>query len=243
MTTRSMRLRLHIGTSRLHRWLALLIGIQLLLWFTSGLVMSLLPIDRVRGEHLVDRETAAPLPAASRYAPLDQLLVQAGGPVRRVEHRMLLGRPVVEIQTAAGQVRLHDAVSGVRLAPVGPGQVWAIAAAAYRGNAAHAPKIERVNEASTEFKASLPAWRAEFADTDATRIYIDDAGRIAAVRTGTWRFYDFFWGLHIMDWTEHERFNTPWLKLFAFGGLALAIAGTILLYLRWPRRRRKKIEG
>ena len=45
---RSTRMRLHIGASRLHRWLALIIGVQLLLWFTSGLVMSLLPIERVR---------------------------------------------------------------------------------------------------------------------------------------------------------------------------------------------------
>jgi len=65
-------------------------------------------------------------------------------------------------------------------------------------------------------------------------------GRIAAVRTGTWRFYDFVWGLHIMDWKNHENFNSPWLLGFAIGGLMLWIGGATLLALRWPRRRRRK---
>ena len=46
-----------------------------------------------------------------------------------------------------------------------------------------------------------------------------------------------------MDWTEHERFNTPWLNAFAAGGLVFAVAGAILLFMRWPRRRRRKAQG
>ena len=70
-----------------------------------------------------------------------------------------------------------------------------------------------------------------------------ETGRLTSVRTGTWRLYDFFWGLHIMDWTEHERFNTPWLMAFAAGGLVFGVAGAILLFMRWPRRRRRKVQG
>jgi len=61
MVLRSRKLRLHIGASKLHRWLSLIIGVQLLLWFSSGLLMSVLPIERVRGEHLVTRDSAVPL--------------------------------------------------------------------------------------------------------------------------------------------------------------------------------------
>lgn len=236
---RSRKLRLHIGASRLHRWLALVIGVQLLLWFTSGLVMSLLPIDRVRGEHLVDREAAAALPADAGYAPTHAMMAAGKEPVRQMQFRMLLGRPVVEVQTASGAVRLHDARTGAVLPPLGSRDVATIALAAYRGGSKFMPQVERVTATSTEYKGKVPAWRAVFPDPDATRVYVDDAGKIVAVRTGTWRLYDFFWGLHIMDWTEHEHFNTPWMWAFATGGLALAIAGTILLYLRWPRRKRR----
>lgn len=42
-----------------------------------------------------------------------------------------------------------------------------------------------------------------------------------------------------MDWKNHEDFNTWWLLAFAIGGLTLGIAGTILLFMRWPIRRRR----
>ncbi|WP_294098634.1 PepSY domain-containing protein [Sphingomonas sp.] len=232
-------MRLHIGASRLHRWLALVIGLQLLLWFSSGLVMSLLPIDRVRGEHLVDREAAALLPANASYVSPQAIIVASAAPVRALRHKMLLGRPVVEVETGSGTL-LYDGATGARLPPVDARQAEAIAIAAYRGTPRPKAAVERVTAASTEYKGRVPAWRVVLADADSTRVYVTDTGTIAAVRTGTWRLYDFFWGLHIMDWSEHENFNTLWLKAFAFGGLALAIAGTILLYLRWPRRRRRR---
>ncbi|PCD03479.1 hypothetical protein COC42_03630 [Sphingomonas spermidinifaciens] len=237
---RSNRMRLHIGASRLHRWLALIIGVQLLLWFTSGLVMSLLPIDRVRGEHLVERDAAGVLPVQA-YAPLNQ--IASGMPLRGARYRLLLGRPVVEVETVSGELRLHDAATGAPLRAVDAAMALRIASAAYKGQTRSKPQVIRITAASTEYKGRLPAWQVAFADDEATRVYVDDAGRIAAVRTGTWRFYDFFWALHIMDWSEHENFNTPWLKAFAVGGLMLAIAGTILLYLRWPRKQRRKTAG
>ncbi|HEY9043285.1 MAG TPA: PepSY domain-containing protein, partial [Rheinheimera sp.] len=41
----------------LHNWLGLILVVQITLWFLSGLVMAILPIEQVRGEHL--RQTAA----------------------------------------------------------------------------------------------------------------------------------------------------------------------------------------
>ena len=63
-------------------------------------------------------------------------------------------------------------------------------------------------------------------------------GRITAVRTSSWRLYDFFWSLDIMDWKNHEDFNTPWLLAFAIGGQFFGLAGTVLLFMGWPIRRR-----
>ena len=36
----------------LHNWLGLILVVQIALWFLSGLVMAVLPIEQVRGEHL-----------------------------------------------------------------------------------------------------------------------------------------------------------------------------------------------
>lgn len=236
-------MRLHIGASKVHRWLALLIGAQAIVWFTSGLIMSLLPIDVVHGDHRIDRNAESALSVDQTFAPVPALLANAGVPVRQLQHRMLLGRPVVEAQLADGKIRLLDARTAAPLPPIDMRAAAAIAGRAYRGGPA-VPTIERVERPSTEYRGSLPAWRASFPDKDATRIYVSaETGRLTSVRTGTWRLYDFFWGLHIMDWTEHERFNTPWLMAFAAGGLVFGVAGAILLFMRWPRRRRRKVQG
>ena len=236
-------MRLHIGASMVHRWLALLIGAQAIVWFASGLIMSLLPIDVVHGDHRIDRNAEPALSVDQTFAPVPALLANAGVPVRQLQHRMLLGRPVVEAQLADGKIRLLDARTAAPLPPIDMRAAAAIAGRAYRGGPA-VPTIERVERPSTEYRGSLPAWRASFPDKDATRIYVSaETGRLTSVRTGTWRLYDFFWGLHIMDWTEHERFNTPWLMAFAAGGLVFGVAGAILLFMRWPRRRRRKVQG
>lgn len=237
---KSRRLRIHVAVSRLHRWLALVIGAQLLIWCASGLVMSILPIERVRGDHMVAKNAAAPLPmSAIQFLPP---LRDEHRPVVTLSIAMVLDRAVVTIGYADGSLRMVDITSrrGLRI-----DQAFAqrIARAAYQGSAV-AVRTEAVTRNSTEYRGTLPAWRIAFEDDEATRIYIDpNTGRIAAVRTGTWRLYDFFWGIHIMDWKNHEDFNTPWLMGFAVGGLVLAIAGSVLLYLRWPRRRRRRVAS
>ena len=37
--------------ARVHRWMGLLVGVQVLLWIAGGVVMSVLPIEEVRSEH------------------------------------------------------------------------------------------------------------------------------------------------------------------------------------------------
>lgn len=163
-------MRLHIGASKVHRWLALLIGAQAIVWFTSGLIMSLLPIDVVHGDHRIDRNAEPALSVDQTFAPVPALLANAGVPVRQLQHRMLLGRPVVEAQLADGKIRLLDARTAAPLPPIDMRAAAAIAGRAYRGGPA-VPTIERVERPSTEYRGSLPAWRASFPDKDATRIY------------------------------------------------------------------------
>ena len=214
----------------------------MLLWFSSGLLMSLLPIERVRGEHLVVRETAATLAPAQQLASPALVLRVVPGPVRELRYTTLLGQPVAELTMADGTVRMHDARSGLPMPRIDAPLAMRVARAAYRGPGAPAASVVLAREASTEFRGKLPVWRVQFEDAETTRVFVSpENGKIVGVRTGTWRLYDFFWGLHIMDWKNHEDFNTPWMMAFAAGGLALAVAGVVLLYMRWPRRRRRKV--
>lgn len=236
----TIRRRFHLAASRTHKWLAVLVGVQLLIWFSSGLLMSALPIERVRGEHIAEPKLGLiELPGAATSSPA-AVLVEVGQPVRRISLQMLVNRPVFEVELGTGDTRLHDAITAKRLPPIDASTALAIARAAYRLPAA--PAAARwLQSGSTEYRGMLPVWQVSFADAESTRIYVAaDTGRITAVRTGTWRLYDFFWGLHIMDWKNHEDFNTPWLIAFAAGALLLALAGTALLFMRGPWLKRKR---
>ena len=204
--------------------------------------MSFLPIDKVRGEHLVDRETVMMIPPGSRFADPARIGAIAGAPVEAINWHMMGSHAVAEVTTANG-IKLFDAQTGALMPPVGAAQATAIANAAWKSAAKPASKASRVTTESPEYRAALPAWRIAYADPDATSIFVAvDTGKITAVRTGTWRLYDFFWSLHIMDWKNHENFNTWWLLAFAIGGLILGLAGTVLLFIRWPLRRKRKAK-
>ena len=235
------RTRFHLVASRVHKWLALIIGAQLLIWFTSGVIMSFLPIDKVRGEHLVDREIVTPIAADTVLAAPQRIVAQAGAPVQAMTWHMLDGRAVAELTTEKG-VRLFDAATGAALSPVDAKLATRIAEAAWKSVEKPRSTASLVTNESPEYRAALPAWRIAFADPDRTSVFVaSETGRITAVRTGTWRLYDFFWSLHIMDWKNHEDFNTWWLLTFAIGGLLLGIAGTILLLMRWPFKRKRRL--
>ena len=68
MATPSLKLRLHVLGSKIHKWLAIFVGVQVLLWMGTGALMSFLDLEEVRSEHVVSREQEAlpadaPLPA------------------------------------------------------------------------------------------------------------------------------------------------------------------------------------
>ena len=236
------RHRVHVFASRAHKWLALFIGVQLLIWFASGTVMSFLPINKVRGEHLVDRELVTTIPAGTRFADPAQFAASAGAPVEAITWHVIGNRQVVEVTTLKG-IKLFDAATGAALPPFDAATATAIANAAWKSASKPISKASRVSVESPEYRGALPAWRIAYADPDATSIFVAaETGRITAVRTGTWRLYDFFWSLHIMDWKNHENFNTPWLLGFAIGGLLFGLAGTVLLFMRWPFRRRRRAK-
>lgn len=200
--------------------------------------MSFLAIDKVHGDHLVDHRTFVAIPKSVALADINIVLRAAGDDAEGATVRMLLGRPIFELSTKGG-IKLFDGRTGAAVPFVTAAQATTIAGKAWTGAGHPASTTERIAAESTEYRGALPAWRVAFADADSTRVFVTETGRIAAVRTGTWRLYDFFWGLHIMDWSNHENFNSWWLLAFALGGLAMGLAGTVLLLMRWPMKRKR----
>ena len=90
----------------LHLWGGVIVGIQIILWVASGLVMVARPMDTVRGTDL--RKTAP-----TSLAMPARLPALAG--VEKLELGQLLGRPVWKLTDGQGK-RLIDAATGQPIA-------------------------------------------------------------------------------------------------------------------------------
>lgn len=219
---------------RFHKWLALVVGLQLLLWVAGGLVMSVLPIERVRAEHTIAVPDLSPLALDTLLQPGEAAQRAEAGPVFEAALARWLDRAVYRFETSTGPLMV-DAVTGEVLSPIDEAAARAVALAGYAGQAPIGT-VEYLTEPSWEYRHAGPAWRVIMDDGEGTRLYISpQTGEIAARRNDTWRIFDFFWMLHIMDYSERTNFNHPLLIGAAGVALATVLAGLVLLFVRMRR--------
>jgi len=231
-------------SGKVHKWLALVMAIQIVFWFVSGLFFAVVPIERVRSEHMVAEAQASPIALADAAAGLQRVASAGALPGERIELRTVMGRSMAIVAAAPGRPRLYDLRSGRQLSPIPAILAVAIAERDHIGED-RAAGVELVTTASPEYRGALPAWRVDFEGENAASFYVAaDTGSVAARRSTLWRVYDFLWSLHIMDFKNHEDFNTPLLIVATALALIMIVTGIILFpsrlgYNAWRRRRRR----
>jgi antitoxin (DNA-binding transcriptional repressor) of toxin-antitoxin stability system len=216
-------------------------AIQILFWFVSGLFFAIAPIEQVRSEHM--KAATPPAPIAISVAAAGLQRIAGAEPGERIEIRSMLGRPVALVVPHEGRPRLYDLASGSQLSPVPQALAVRIAEADHVGDL-RAANVSLVTEESPEYRAALPAWRIDFDDGGNRALYVaQDTGQVTARRSTLWRVFDFLWSLHIMDFQNHEDFNTPLLIVATALGLIVIVTGIVMFpsrlgYNAWKRRRR-----
>jgi len=232
---------------KIHRWLGLVVGIQLLLWTAGGLFFSLNPIAKVRGE--TEEPEAPPLefstPPASPAPALSELLRDhPQAEIRTVLLRPHLDGAVYEItflENGEPHWALADASTGELRATINRDEARAIARRAYFPDSP-IEDITLVTEAGSgsEYRERpLPAYRITFDDSLGTRLYVSvERGLVTARRNDRWRLFDLLWMLHIMDYQGRDNFNTLLLQAVSALGLVTVLSGFILAGVTSPRLRR-----
>ena len=229
-----------IWLRRIHKWVGILIGLQFLLWAISGTAMALLDMERVAGGASAERPIP-PLPALSPGWPVIRDAV--GGTVEAMRTRPLLDRQLLEVRGPGGTA-LIDPVSG-KPVTVGAPLASAIAVAAHPSGMA--PKsVARLSELTLAVRDhQLPIWKVDFADPAKSSYYVSGAtGELLERRNDSWRWWDFFWMLHNMDYAKRTSFNHPLIIAAGVAMAWLAVTGFWLLFrtmwrhdAAWLRRR------
>ena len=190
----------------LHRYLSIFIAIQLLLWTVSGIYFAFNKIELIRGEQYR-------LPTNVEYRIFDRLGQQIiasnkdGNIVYRTypEGNLLEKLSVEEAKLIASIKTSLEPVSAILLTESLPGSE-------YRGR-------------------SLPIYQITTTSKDDTNIYLDPlSGDVLAIRSDSWRMWDFLWSLHIMDYDQRDNINNFLLRIFSILALVSSISGILLFF-------------
>lgn len=233
-----MAIRWPLLVRRTHKWLALVVGVQALLWTLTGMYMVAVHIDIIHGDHLVRAPVDRPFDL-SRLAPPSKVVAAAPG-VSEVRLQRYFGAPVWRAETPEGP-RLFDGATAQPLPKPNEAQIRVLAQRIYTGDG-KIVSVRLLTEAPQEMQSRKPPfWQVEFEGWNRPTLYLSPAtGELVSRRHALWRVFDFAWMLHIMDYDERTDVNNPLLRIATWSTFAMALMGGWLLIWSFPRRRRKK---
>jgi uncharacterized iron-regulated membrane protein len=219
---------------QLHKWIGLVVFIQVLFWVLGGLVMTAIPIETVHGDKHLAQAPATAIPADG-VLPLTEAAKKAGFELAKAQLRSTPNGPVWILDAPSGQQRWLNAKTGEDIEEITEAEAKASAAAAYAGKG-RPVKAVLLDEPPPEAMVQGPLWQVKFDDGEGTTLYLDPfTGDVASRRSDVWRFYDFFFRLHIMNFGPAETYNHPLIIAASAVTLLVVLTGIVLLWFRVGR--------
>ena len=225
-------MKLRVQLRRYHVWLGWIVGLPILFWVVSGLIMIVKPIDEVRGRDLLAPPMALTLPAGAKLPPIEGLQVS------KVSLEQTASGPRWIVSVKDGTARAADPATGQWLPQASAADAAREVTRRYTGDAKVAGiKPTMADEPPLDLRQPVATWQVTM--TDGTHFYVDrSTGSVIATRTRFWRFYDWMWGLHIMDMTTREEPHNAWVATFGIASLLMAVLAIVLLPMTIRRKKR-----
>jgi uncharacterized iron-regulated membrane protein len=224
---------------KIHRYLGLFIGIQFLFWTVSGIYFSWTDLDNIHGDQF---KNLAYQPQAfdDLISPSD---LQITGGIRSLEIRDINNLPYYWVN----ETQLYNARNGQSKNEVSKMEALSIAEN-YMKSELEIKSVELIRETGPhhEYRERLlPAYVISYVGKEDLKAYVSSVdGKFQTVRHRNWRWFDFLWMTHTMDYQGRDNFNTLLLRAFSFLGLITVLSGFLLWYISSPTlrklRKRKK---
>lgn len=216
-----------------HRYLGIFIGIQFIMWTVSGLYFSWTDIDEIHGDQF--RKTEMPhahftdLGSPSEFNP--DLHIQsvslkniAGEPYYWINHEVLQNAVTGEVKKNITETEALE-VAGMHMI-----------------DGLEVKNVERITSTGNhhEYRGGpLPAYVISYNTPEDIRAYVSEAdGTFRTLRHRDWRWFDFLWMTHTMDYEGRDDFNNMILRGFSLLGLITVLSGFLLWYTSSPTVRK-----
>ena len=203
-----------------HKYLSLIISIQLLLWTISGIYFAFNKIELVRGEQYIIKDKPSSI-------EINNLNISSN--VKNIEIFKRLNQWVVKVEMDAG-FKYQDLL-GNEVYELSPNEAIELVKLKTTLSPIDAIKINE-SSARSEFRGRiLPIYKIRTDSSDDTNVYVDVmSGKIVAIRSDSWRVWDFLWGAHIIDYRQRDNINNILLKIFSILALLSSLSGIALFF-------------
>ena len=216
-----------------HRYLGLFIGIQFLLWTISGLYFSWTDIDEIHGDHFKNL-TYQPKAFDSLMSPTALNILQG---VQTIELKDLNNIPHYWVNDS----QLINAIDGKIRNGITEKEALYVAKN-YMKDGIEVIAVDRISVAGKHHeyrKKLLPAFVISYKSDEAIKAYVSiKDGKFQTVRHQDWRWFDFLWMTHTMDYEGRDNFNTLILRAFSLLGLITVFSGFLLWFTSSPSVRK-----
>ncbi|WP_350290005.1 PepSY domain-containing protein [uncultured Croceitalea sp.] len=220
-----------------HRYLGLFLGIQFLLWTISGLYFSWTNIDEIHGDHFKQLPPSSP--------SFSNLLGTSGikdiATIASLELLVIADRPYYWINDSV----LVDAQTGKKRSEITSEEALKVASRYIKPDLKvnGIKKIDSIGPHHEYRGRPLPAYEISYNSTENIKAYVAlENGAFQTIRHRNWRWFDFLWMTHTMDYQGRDNFNTLVLRVFSLMGLITVLSGFCLWFVSSPtiRKRLKK---
>ena len=225
-----MKRKVSLKIRKAHRYLGIFLGIQFLFWTVSGLYFSWTNLDEIHGDHYKNLEYE-PLSFENLISPS---LIKIKESINSLEIRDINKKPYYFIN----KKWLYSARTGVRKNELTKDEALYIAEK-YMKKGLVVKSIEKITKVGKHHeyrKKLLPAYVISYKSDDNLKAYVSilDA-KFQSVRHRSWRWFDFLWMTHTMDYEGRDNFNTITLRAFSLLGLITVLSGFTLAFVTTPK--------
>ncbi|WP_444998042.1 hypothetical protein [Aliikangiella sp. IMCC44359] len=227
-----------------HRYIALIVGVQLLFWSVGGFYFTLFPISEIHGSHLKSMPVKFDWSRIEGVMTLEELNSYLSShhfnlkDIKQVNLTTFIQKLLYKVEFDTGNILWIDALLKDKLEKMTLSEIKEYSQTIVKnaGSPVEINWITNVNETHEYRGKRLPVYQVIFDGKDNLHLYVDGySGEIMSMRTNKWRVFDFMWMLHVMDYETRDNFGHWVLRLFSFLAVVTSLTGLFLWYVSYRR--------